>query len=210
MYVPPAFKSEEAAALAFAAARGFGTLIAVDGGCPVAAPVPFLLTTADGVTKAQIHVARANPLHAVIARAPDVLLSVMGADHYISPDWYVSEEQVPTWNYVAVHLAGTARILSAEEHLAVVDRLSARFEADLAPKKPWLSAKMTPAKRDAMLRGIVAVDVTISKVEGKWKLSQNKSEADQQGAIAAIEKLGTPAARAYLDAWQAWRHAPHK
>jgi len=207
MYVPPAFKTDDAAALAFAAKRGFGTVIVVDNGRPFASHLPFELIAAEGANKAIFHVARGNPLHEIIGRAPDVLLTVLGPDHYISPDWYASADQVPTWNYVTVHLSGTARALERSENLGLVDRLSARFEADLLPKKPWTSAKMTPAKREAMLAAIVGIEMTVTRIEASWKLSQNKQSADQDGAIAAIEKLGTPQSQEFLEMWKAWRAA---
>jgi transcriptional regulator len=208
MYTPPAFKTDDATALAFAAKRGFGTLIAVDGGRPVASHLPFLLH-ADDPTAARIecHVARVNPLAEIIARAPDVLLTVMGADTYISPDWYVSADQVSTWNYVSVHLSGTARTIEQTANLAHADRLSARFEADLLPKKPWTTAKMTPARRDAMLKAIVGIEITVTKIEAQWKLGQHKQPADQDGVIATLERLGTPTAGAYLQQWRAWKGA---
>ena len=205
MYVPPAFKTDEATALAFAAKRGFGTFIAVDQGQPVAAHLPFEVTTVDGVTRAIFHVARANPLHQIIGRAPDVLLTVLGADHYISPDWYVMEDQVPTWNYASVHLSGTAKVVDAAGMLAFVDSLSAAFEARLLPKKPWTSGKMTPAKREAMLRAIVGIEMTVTKVEASFKLGQHKQPADQAGVIANLEKLGTLPSQDYLEMWKAWR-----
>ena len=89
--------------------------------------------------------------------------------------------------------------------LRSVDHLSANFEARLLPKKPWVSDKMTPAKREAMLRAIVGIEMTVTKVEASWKLGQHKQPADQEGVIAAIEKQDTPAARDYLDTLKAWR-----
>lgn len=207
MYTPPAFKTDDKTALAFAAKRGFGTLIAVDdGGRPVASHLPFLLHTEDtSAPHIEMHVARINPLAAIIARAPDVLLTVMGADTYISPDWYVSADQVSTWNYVSVHLSGTARLIEQSANLAHADRLSARFEADLLPKKPWTSAKMTTARREAMLTAIVGIEVTVTKIEAQWKLGQHKQQADQDGVIANLEKLATPTVAAYLQQWRTWR-----
>jgi transcriptional regulator len=206
MYTPPVFRTDDATALAFAQARGFGTLIAVDGGRPVASHLPFLLhADATGTARIELHVARANPLHDIIARAPDVLLTVMGADTYISPDWYVSADQVSTWNYVSVHLSGTARLIEQIGNLDHADRLSAHFETQLLPKQPWTSAKMTAARRDAMLRAIVGIEITVTKVEAQWKLGQHKQPADQAGVIAALEQFGTPAALAYLAQWRAWR-----
>ncbi len=204
MYIPPAFKTDDDTALTFAAKRGFGTLIAVDGMLPVASHLPFLLHRDAGRLWVELHVARVNPLHEIIARAPEVLLTVMGPDTYISPDWYVTADQVSTWNYVSVHLSGTARILPQPENLGHADRLSAHFEAQLLPKKPWTSAKMTPLKRDAMLRAIIGLEIDVTKVEAQWKLGQHKNAADQVGVITNLEALGTPKADGYLSVVKPW------
>lgn len=185
MYTPAPFKAGDAEALAFATERGFGTLIAVDGGQPVASHLPFLIERPAGRTRVACHVARANPLHEMIARNPRVLLTVIGPDAYVSPDWYVSTDQVSTWNYVSVHLSGLARILPAEAALPHVDALSAVFERRLLPKQPWTSAKMSPQRREAMLRAIVPLEIEVEKIEAQWKLGQHKSAADQAGVQAA-------------------------
>ena len=205
MSVAPAFKIDEPTALAFAAARGFGTLIAVDDGRPVASHLPFELSESDGTRRAIVHVARGNPLHDIVVRAPDVLLTVLGPDHYISPDWYQAADQVPTWNFAAVHFTCTARVIDAAGMRDLVDRLSAHFEARLLPKKPWTSDKMTPAKREAMLRAIVGIEMTITRIEASFKLSQNKTDVDQAGAIAALEALATPEAMGLAQLWKSRR-----
>jgi transcriptional regulator len=101
MYVAPVFKAEDAKAWDFVARRGFGTLIAVDEGRPVASHLPFLVERTETGARLAMHVARVNPLHGIVTRAPQVLLTVMGPDAYVSPDWYVQKDQVPTWNYVS-------------------------------------------------------------------------------------------------------------
>jgi transcriptional regulator len=203
MYIPPVFKTDDDTALKFAAARGFGTLIAVDQGRPMAAHLPFLMHRgADGV-RVELHVARANPLHEIIAKAPEVLLTVLGPDTYISPDWYVSADQVPTWNYVTVHLGGTARAVPHIKNLDHADRLSAQFEHKLLPKTPWTSSKMTVAKREAMLRAIVGIEIAITTVEAQWKLGQHKSVADQESVVRNLEQLGT--GQPYLELLRGWK-----
>ena len=193
MYVHPAFKTDDAAALQFAAARGFGTVIAFgEDGRPVASHLPFVVDTTGGAPRLEMHVARANPLHQLIARDPRVLVVIAGPDAYISPDWYTSADQVPTWNYVAVHLSGTARLLPATETLAHVDRLSARFEAELAPKRPWTSAKMTAEKRARMLTAIVAFEVAVTAIEAQTKLGQHKSAADRIEPARQLALRGRP------------------
>jgi transcriptional regulator len=180
MYVPPVFKVAPDVARAFVRDRGFGLMIAVDGALPVAVHAPFLVNeTPDGHLRLEAHVARANPFHEVIARAPDVLIAVSGPDAYISPDWYVAKDQVPTWNYIAVHLRGRARPLPADRTLAHVDALSTAFEQRLAPKPAWHSAKMPEQKRSAMLAAIVAFEIDITGFDAQWKLGQHKSRADR-------------------------------
>ncbi len=106
------------------------------------------------------------------------VLAVIGADAYVTPDWYVSADQVPTWLYQAVHLTGPVRTLSADELVVQIDTLSAKFENRLAPKKPWTSAKMTAARLEALKKGIVGLSMRVEDVEGSFKLNQQKSEAD--------------------------------
>lgn len=182
MYTPPPFKPDRAASLAFAEARGFGIACAWDGSKPIASALPFYLTYADdGTPRALFHVARHNPLvklaGGVACKVP-WLLAVTGADAYVSADWYVSPDQVPTWLYQAVHLTGPVRTLSDEELALQIDALSAKFEDRLLPKKPWTSAKMTAARLDAMKKAIVGFEMTVEEVEGSFRLNQHKSETD--------------------------------
>lgn len=196
MYTPQPFKPDRAASLAFAEARGFGLACAWDGGKPVASALPFYLSyAADGTPRAPFHVARHNPLVKLLGGAP-WLLAVTGADAYVSADWYVSPDQVPTWLYQAVHLTGPVRPLSGEELAVQIDALTAKFEDRLLPKKPWVSGKMTAARLDAMKKAIVGLEMTVEEVEGSFKLNQHKSETD----FAAV--AGHLAARADAGAQQ--------
>jgi len=179
MYTPPPFKSDRAASLAFAQARGFGLACAWDGARPVASSLPFYLDYADdGSPRAAFHVARHNPLVKLADGTTPWLLAVNGADAYVSPDWYVSPDQVPTWLYQAVHLTGTVRTLSDAELAVQIDTLSAKFEEWLLPKKPWTSSKMTAGRLDAMKKAIVGLVMNVEEIEGSFKLNQHKSEAD--------------------------------
>jgi transcriptional regulator len=187
MYTPPPFKSDRAASLAFAEARGFGTICAFDGVRPIASLLPFYLTSAgDGTPQAWFHVARGNPLARLADDKSSWLLAVGGADAYVSPDWYVSADQVPTWLYQSVHLTGTVRKLSDDELAAQIDELSAKFEGWLAPKKPWTTAKMPAARLEAMKKAIVGFVMTVEEVEGSFKLNQHKSEADYAAVANAL------------------------
>jgi transcriptional regulator len=195
MYTPPMFKRDRAASLAFAQSRGFGIACAWDGQRPVASPLPFYLEYAgDGTPVALFHVARHNPLVKLADGATRWLLAVTGADAYVTPDWYVSADQVPTWLYQTVHLTGPVRTLSDEELTVQVDALSAKFENRLAPKKPWTSGKMTPARFEALRKGIVGLSMQIEDVEGSFKLNQQKSEADYAAVangLAAMSDAGS-------------------
>jgi len=187
MYTPPAFKTDRAASLAFAEARGFGTMCAFDGKKPIASQLPFYLTyAADGTPRAAFHVARGNPLAKLADGTTSWLLAVNGADAYVSADWYVSADQVPTWLYRSVHLTGTVRMLSDDELAAQVDVLSAKFEAWLAPKKPWTSTKVSPARLEMLKKAIVGFEMIVEEVEGSFKLNQQKSEVDFAAVADAL------------------------
>jgi transcriptional regulator len=187
MYTPPMFKSDRAASLAFAQARGFGTVCAWDGVRPIASSLPFILSYADdGTPHAAFHVARHNPLLKFADGTSSWLMAVNGADAYVSADWYVSPDQVPTWLYQAVHLTGTVRKLSDDELGPHLDALSAKFETWLAPKPPWMSSKMTAGRLDAMKKAIVGLVMSVEEVEGSFKLNQHKSETDYAAIAGAL------------------------
>jgi transcriptional regulator len=187
MYTPLPFKSDRAASLAFAEARGFGLAFAWDGSKPVASSLPFYLTSAnDGTPRAAFHVARHNPLVRLADGATPWLLAVNGADAYVSPDWYVSPDQVPTWLYQAVHLTGPVRHLSDDELAEQIEALTAKFEERLLPKKPWLSSKMTAGRLEAMKKAIVGMEMTVVDVEGSFKLNQHKSDADYTALAGSL------------------------
>src|SRR5436309_5325973 len=190
MYTPPMFKPDRAASLAFAQARGFGTVCAWDGNKPIASSLPFYLGYAkDGTAVALFHVARHNLLVKLADDVTPWVLAVNGADAYVSADWYASADQVPTWLYQAVHLTGPVRRLSDDELAQQVDTLSAKFENRLAPKKPWTSGKMTAARLEALKKGIVGFSMRVEDVEGSFKLNQQKSEADYAGAANGLAAL---------------------
>ena len=189
MYTPPMFKPDRAASLAFAQARGFGLACAWDGAKPVASSLPFYLTYAgDGTPQAAFHVARHNPLIKLADASTPWLLAVSGADAYVSPDWYVSPDQVPTWLYQSVHLTGPVRLLSDEELSVQIETLSDKFEKWLLPKKPWTSGKMTAGRLEAMKKAIVGLVMTVEEVEGSFKLNQHKSDADYAAIANALRE----------------------
>ena len=196
MYTPPMFKPDRAASLEFAQARGFGSVTAWDGARPVASSLPFLLTSADdGTPQAAFHVARGNPLAKLADGKACWLMTVLGADAYVSPDWYASPDQVPTWLYQTVHLTGTVRMLSDSELGPHLDALSAKFESWLAPKPPWLVSKVAAGRFDALKKAIVGMVMSVEDVEGSFKLNQHKSDADHVAIASSLLQQDEDAAR---------------
>ncbi len=189
MHPNPAFRTASAERnLAFARARGFGVLTAAGPDGPLAAHVPFVLSDDGG--RLEAHLVRSNPLWRALAEPLPALMIVSGPDGYVSPDWYGIDDQVPTWNYVAVHLRGSlARLPDAalRQHL---DRLSAANEGRLLPKPPWRTGKMPADLLARMMRMIAPVALTIDAVDGTWKLSQNKADPVRLAAAEALDKAG--------------------
>jgi transcriptional regulator len=190
------FKSDRAASLAFAEARGFGTVTAWDGVRPIASSLPFLLTSADdGTPQAAFHVARGNPLARLADGTSRWLLAVTGPDAYVSADWYASPDQVPTWLYQAVHLTGTVRTVPDSELGPHLDALSAKFENWLVPKPPWLVSKVTAGRLDMLKKAIVGMVMSVEEVEGSFKLNQHKSDADHVAIARELLQQRDEAAR---------------
>jgi transcriptional regulator len=196
MYTPPPFKSDRANSLAFAQTRGFGMVCAWDGAKPIASVLPFCLSFAgDGTPIAAFHVARGNALARLADGKSRWLLAVNGADAYVSADWYVSPDQVPTWLYQAVHLTGTVGLMAEGELGAHLDALSAKFESWLTPKPPWTVAKVSVGRQEMLKKAIVGLKMTVEEIEGSFKLNQHKSDADHIAVASALAKQGDPASR---------------
>jgi transcriptional regulator len=200
------FKPDRAASLAFAQARGFGTVCAWDGSRPIASSLPFLLSYADdGTPHAAFHVARHNPLLKLADGTSSWLMAVNGADAYVSADWYVSPDQVPTWLYQAVHLSGPVRTMTAPELAGHLDALSAKFESWLAPKPPWTTAEMAAGRREAMMQAITGLVMTVETIEGSFKLNQHKSDVDHAAVSDALALQADCGARQLARAMRAMR-----
>lgn len=189
MHPNPVFHTADTAEnLAFARDRAFGVLAVTGEAEPLLSHVPFLLS-GDGAV-ADLHLVRSNPIVRALAAPRPARIAVSGPDSYISPDWYGMPDQVPTWNYVAVHLTGVLELRPQEELRDVLDRLSARFEDRLAPKTPWTAAKMPPEALARMMRMIVPCRMRVTGVDGTWKLAQNKPAAARQAAAEQVESYG--------------------
>ena len=174
--------------LAHARERSFGVLTISGEDAPHVSHVPFVLTE-DG-TWADLHLVRSNPMARAITGPTPARLVISGPDSYISPDWYGMEDQVPTWNYVAVHLTGTLAPLPPDTLPDLLDRLSQQFEEQLLPKKPWTRSKMDAQAFDRMCRMILPYRFSVEDVQGTWKLAQNKPATARQGAADGVDAHG--------------------
>jgi transcriptional regulator len=174
--------------LDFARDVGFGVLAVNGSEGPLISHVPFLLST-DG-TGCEFHLVRSNPIARALHEAQPVRIAVNGPHSYVSPDWYGIDDQVPTWNYVAVHLSGTAQQAPDDVLHDLLDRLSAQFEQRLLPKQPWVSAKMSEGVMARMMRQIVPFTMQVAQIEGTWKLNQNKTDDVRHSAADHIDGYG--------------------
>ena len=187
MHPQPTFReTDEAALLAHLARHPFVTLAAAPQGRLRVANAPVVVRRLASGLALDFHVSRGNALAAAIADGFRAVAVSLAADAYVSPDWYQSADQVPTWNYVSVEAEGPVAALDDAGLVTLLDDLSAQEEARLAPKPPWTRAKMSPGRFEAMTRAIVGARMTVERLEGTTKLSQNKGEADRAGVIAAL------------------------
>lgn len=175
--------------LAFVADIAFAT-IAAEGPAVVHAPVLVA-----GPGRLRFHVSRGNRAKLEGKRA---IVSVLGPDSYISPDWYGEKDQVPTWNYLAVEAEGPLRQLDETELANLLDGLSAAHEARLAPKPAWTRAKMTADRFEGMVKAIIGYELTIEELRGTRKLGQNKDAATRRAAAAGLAPFN-PALAALMD-----------
>lgn len=200
MYVPPAFREDDLAALhaAMRDVRLANLVTATDEGL-IATPLPLFLVPEEGPHGTLYgHVARANPQWR-LPPAGDAMALFMGPDAYVSPSWYPSKQEhgkvVPTWNYVAVHAYGPVEFFDDPDRLlAIVTRLTDLHERPRA--EPWAVTDAPDAFVRAQLKGIVGLRLPIARLEGKRKMSQNRSEADRRGVAAGLAGSEQPSERA--------------
>lgn len=190
MYTPPAFKEETLSVLhAIIDAAPLPTLVTATADGLLATPLPLLLQRDEGPHGTLYgHLARANPQ----GQTPPIgsaMAMFVGPDAYVTPSWYASKREhgkvVPTWNYAAVHAYGTAEFFTDEDRLLdIVTRLTNRHEAGRA--EPWQVSDAPPAFVKAQLRGIIGLRLPIDRLDGKRKMSQNRSAEDRAGVAAGL------------------------
>ena len=186
MYPNRAFAWEDREALLrFIADHPFAHIFTASDAGLFVVHAPVLVTSTGRV---QFHVSRRNRLAGHLPG--QVLISVSGREAYQSANWYVSENQVPTWHYEAVEVEGEAKTLSSNGLVDLLDRLSERFETEVQPEKPWTRGKMEPGKFDAMTRAIVGFEVEPVEVRGTRKFNQHKSGEDLAATIEGQASAG--------------------
>ena len=188
MHPAKSFRIEDRQALlAFVRAHPFVTIAAAGGGRPFVAQAPVVVREFDfGEVALDFHLSRGNALAPYVVQGFRAVALATGPDAYVSPDWYGSDDQVPTWNYVSAEAEGLVAPLSDAEFVAQLDDLSAQEEARLSPKPAWTRDKMSSGRFEAMMRGIIGCRLIVERLEGTFKLSQNKSETDRAGVVSAL------------------------
>jgi transcriptional regulator len=155
---------------ALIAARGLAMIVGATTAGPRVAHAPVLMD--DG--RLRFHLSAANALCETLRAGGPALAVVNGPEAYVSPDWYETSDQVPTWNYVSAEADGPVRVLDRGETITLLDDLSAAFEARLAPKPAWTRNKLSARTFEMLLAGIFGFEMRIVRLEGICKLSQNK------------------------------------
>jgi transcriptional regulator len=186
VYLPPHFTETREDVLLGHVERYDFALLVTQGSGLIASQVPFLIERRDGKLFLLGHLARPNPQCADLAAGGEALAVFHGPHAYISPTWYGAGPAVPTWNYASVHAYGTASAINDKDWLAdLLRRLSERHEA----REPvqWRMQDQPENFLNGMLNGIVGFEIAITRLEGKFKLSQNRPAGDRPRIIAALE-----------------------
>ncbi|RYC11633.1 FMN-binding negative transcriptional regulator [Ciceribacter ferrooxidans] len=209
MYQPPHHREDRREVQhALIRSHPLGLLISSGEGGLLANPIPFRLVNTDlGMGTLQAHMARANPQWRALAAGAEVLIVFQGADHYITPAWYETKREtgkvVPTWNYAIVQVRGTVRVIEDSQWLrAQVNRLTDGHES--RRMIPWAVGDAPDDFITAQLKGIVGIEVQITAIEGKWKVSQNRNEADRRGVAEGLDAEGSETAGAMAGMVREW------
>jgi transcriptional regulator len=208
MYIPESFREDRVPVLHDAMRRiGFATLVTLGGDGLTASHIPLLIDP-DPAPYGTVrgHVARANGQWRDLSPEVPALAVFLGVQGYVSPSWYPTKAKtgkvVPTWNYVAVHAYGPLRVIEDPQRLLdIVTRLTERHEA--GSERPWRVTDAPEAFVQGMLRAIVGFEMPIERLEGKWKLSQNRPDEDRQGVVEGLTRKGREADLALADAVRA-------
>lgn len=185
MYLPKVFEIVNKTELfEFIEQWSFGNLVTTNSGELFVNCVPFVLDKT--LNKIYGHLAANNPQLALLERADDLIVTFDGINCYVSPNWYISQEMVPTWNFETVQVSGKARLVNKDELMIILEKLTEKHERKF--KSPWKLDKVSNVKLNKMLNMIVGFEIDIVDIKGKSKLSQNRSDGDREGVVSGLRR----------------------
>src|SRR5512143_502030 len=190
MYTPTHYRIDDQAVLFdFMSKNNFGILISIDHATPIATHLPFLIDSNRGEHGILTgHVAKANMQWRTFTPDREVLIIFQGPHTYISPSWYQEHPSVPTWNYATVHVNGLPRIVvDGRARHDILQNLVNKHEA--AFEKPW-QMNLPEDYYQQQVKMIVVFEIEVTRLEGKFKMSQNRSDEDRSSVVAALNQLG--------------------
>ncbi|MEH1977075.1 MAG: FMN-binding negative transcriptional regulator [Nostoc sp.] len=196
MYIPNAFREDDIEKLvAFMRANSFATLVSILNDVPVASHIPLVVTVQNNVVKLSGHLAKPNPQWQVFGGG-EALAVFTGPHAYISPSLYEKQESVPTWNYIAVHAYGIPQVITLGDSPELMDKMIEQMIDTYSSeyKSQWHS--LSDNFREGMMNGIIGFEMTITRLEGKYKLSQNRSHFDQSNVAHTLLQSTEPTVHA--------------
>jgi transcriptional regulator len=200
MYIPAAFAETDPETLAAVIGDyNFGTLVSAGPQGLFATHLPFVPDPARPRALLHAHMARANPHWRDLTEGAAALAIFQGPHAYVSAAWYATRPKVPTWNYIAVHVYGRVRLRTEPQEILETLALTVRHQ-EAGRAEPWRMEDQPGPFLAGMAKGVVALELAIERIEGKFKLSQNVARADQEGAIAGLLREGDEASLATAEA----------
>lgn len=185
MYIPKQYRMNQDEAVQMMKSYPFALMVTVDGTRPLATHIPLEIREEEGKIYASGHIAYGNMQKKTLDNNRDVLLIFQGPHAYISSSWYEIDE-VPTWDYLAVHAYGTARVINGDELKSALDTMLKRYESHRDNGRLWDT--FDPELLESEMKGIVGFDIEITSIQGAAKMSQNRSDSDYKSIVAELEK----------------------
>ncbi|HEY9636238.1 MAG TPA: FMN-binding negative transcriptional regulator [Coleofasciculaceae cyanobacterium] len=196
MYIPNAFQEDDLEKIVtFMRANSFATLITILNGVPVASHIPLVVTVQDNIVKLTGHMAKQNPQWQAFGTSESLAIFT-GPHAYISPSLYEKRESVPTWNYIAVHAYGLPQVITLGDSRELMDKMIDEMinTYESGYKSQWHD--LSDGFREGIMNGIVGFEMSVTRLEGKYKLSQNRSHTDQRNVAHTLLQSADPAAYA--------------